>query len=232
MSHVADGATSGREANHRGDDGEEAQASHPVEHSQARKETGSLPLDGSSRVAGEWAQPHLHRTFKLSNDPNFESKLIDVVGLYLNPPEHAMVFSVDEKSQIQAFDRTQPGLPIKKGRCGTMTRLQEEWHHDAVCRNGHSRAMSFRVACRGIVTRSSFAFSTRSTSRRPPISPSIGSSTTTELTSTAGDALVGKTSTISVSLHSHEQFIAERRRAILPRPDDGSHSLRQLHQRP
>jgi transposase len=66
-------------------------------------------------------KPHLHRTFKLSNDPNFESKLIDVVGLYLNPPEHAIVLSVDEKSQIQALDRTQPGLPIKKGRCGTMT---------------------------------------------------------------------------------------------------------------
>jgi len=66
-------------------------------------------------------KPHLYRTFKLSNDPNFETKLIDVVGLYLNPPEHAMVFSVDEKSQIQALDRTQPGLPIKKGRCGTMT---------------------------------------------------------------------------------------------------------------
>jgi len=66
-------------------------------------------------------KPHLHRTFKLSNDPDFESKLVDVVGLYLNPPERAMVFSVDEKSQIQALDRTQPGLPIKKGRCGTMT---------------------------------------------------------------------------------------------------------------
>jgi transposase len=66
-------------------------------------------------------RPHLQRTFKLSNDPNFESKLIDVVGLYLNPPEHAIVLSVDEKSQIQALDRTQPGLPIKKGRCGTMT---------------------------------------------------------------------------------------------------------------
>ena len=66
-------------------------------------------------------KPHLYRTFKLSKDPDFESKLIDVVGLYLNPPEKAMVFSVDEKSQIQALDRTQPGLPIKKGRCGTMT---------------------------------------------------------------------------------------------------------------
>ena len=66
-------------------------------------------------------KPHLSRTFKVSNDPQFAEKLADVVGLYLNPPEHAIVLSVDEKSQIQALDRTQPGLPIKKGRCGTMT---------------------------------------------------------------------------------------------------------------
>lgn len=66
-------------------------------------------------------KPHLSRTFKLSNDPRFVEKLVDVVGLYLNPPEHALVLCVDEKSQIQALDRTQPGLPIKKGRCGTMT---------------------------------------------------------------------------------------------------------------
>lgn len=66
-------------------------------------------------------QPHLLRTFKVSNDRRFEEKLVDVVGLYLNPPEHALVLSVDEKSQIQALDRTQPGLPLKRGRCGTMT---------------------------------------------------------------------------------------------------------------
>jgi transposase len=66
-------------------------------------------------------KPHLSRTFKVSNDPQFADKLTDVVGLYLNPPEHAIVLSVDEKSQIQALDRTQPGLPLKKGRCGTMT---------------------------------------------------------------------------------------------------------------
>lgn len=66
-------------------------------------------------------KPHLARTFKLSNDPRFVEKLIDVVGLYLNPPERALVFCFDEKSQIQALDRTQPGLPLKKGRCGTMT---------------------------------------------------------------------------------------------------------------
>jgi len=66
-------------------------------------------------------KPHLIRTFKLSKDPHFTEKLRDVVGLYLNPPEHALVLSVDEKSGIQALDRTQPGLPLKKGRCGTMT---------------------------------------------------------------------------------------------------------------
>ena len=65
--------------------------------------------------------PHRVRTFKLSNDPRFVEKLRDVVGLYVNPPAHAVVLSVDEKSQIQALDRTQPGLPMKPGRAGTMT---------------------------------------------------------------------------------------------------------------
>ncbi len=66
-------------------------------------------------------KPHLSRTFKVSNDPKFLEKLTDVVALYLEPPDHALVLCADEKSQIQALDRTQPGLPIKKGRCGTMT---------------------------------------------------------------------------------------------------------------
>jgi transposase len=78
-----------------------------------------------STVGRIWARnglkPHLHRTFKLSNDKQFEEKLEDIIGLYLSPPEHAVVFSCDEKSQIQALDRTQPGLPLKKGRCETMT---------------------------------------------------------------------------------------------------------------
>jgi len=66
-------------------------------------------------------KPHLSRTFKLSRDAKFLEKLTDVVGLYLNPPQKAVVLCLDEKSQIQALDRTQPGLPLKKGRCGTMT---------------------------------------------------------------------------------------------------------------
>ena len=73
-------------------------------------------------------QPHRQERFKLSRDPNFVPKLLDVVGIYLNPPENAIVLCVDEKSQIQALDRTQPGLPLKPGRCGT-------WTHDYI-RNG------------------------------------------------------------------------------------------------
>src|SRR6202022_1079926 len=66
-------------------------------------------------------QPHRLRTFKRSRDPSFAAKLTDIVGLYVDPPAHAVVLSIDEKSQIQALDRTQPGLPIKPGRCQTMT---------------------------------------------------------------------------------------------------------------
>lgn len=76
-------------------------------------------------VARVWKEngfkPHLISQFKISNDPKFEEKLNDVVGLYLNPPDGAVVFSVDEKSSIQALDRTQPGLPMKPGRAGTFT---------------------------------------------------------------------------------------------------------------
>ena len=71
--------------------------------------------------AARGLKPHRVKTFKLSNDKHFEDKLVDVVGLYLNPPENAIVLCMDEKSQIQALDRTQPSLPIKKGRAGTMT---------------------------------------------------------------------------------------------------------------
>ena len=82
---------------------------------------------GISRMAVQriWQQhhlkPHLVKTFKISRDQHFVEKLYDVVGLYLNPPVKSLVLCVDEKSQIQALDRTQPGLPLKKGRCGTMT---------------------------------------------------------------------------------------------------------------
>jgi transposase len=78
-----------------------------------------------STVSNIWRshnlKPHRTKSFTLSRDPRFLAKLTDVVGLYLNPPDKAIVICVDEKSQIQALNRTQPGLPLKKGRCGTMT---------------------------------------------------------------------------------------------------------------
>ncbi|WP_342242263.1 IS630 family transposase, partial [Inquilinus sp. OTU3971] len=93
-------------------------------HWSARTMGKAVGLSHSS-VQRIWAahglKPHLTKTFKLSNDKHFVEKVQDVVGLYLDPPDKALVLSVDEKSQIQALDRTQPGLPMKKGRAGTMT---------------------------------------------------------------------------------------------------------------
>jgi len=93
-------------------------------HWSARTLAKALGLSHSS-VQRIWAahglKPHLTRTFKLSNDPKFCEKVQDIVGLYLDPPNRALVLSVDEKSQIQALDRTQPGLPPKKDCAGTMT---------------------------------------------------------------------------------------------------------------
>jgi hypothetical protein len=94
-------------------------------------------------------QPHRIKTFKLSRDPKFLEKLTDFVGLYLNPPDKALVLCADEKSQIQALDRTQPGLPLKKGRCGTMT-------HDYK-RNGTTALFAALEAIQGKVIGQCFA---------------------------------------------------------------------------
>ena len=84
-------------------------------------EFGVSPATVQRIWAARGLKPHLVETFKLSTDPDFEGKLVDVVGLYVNPPENAVVLCMDEKSQVQALDRTQPSLPMKKGRAGTMT---------------------------------------------------------------------------------------------------------------
>ena len=81
------------------------------------KATG-ISLGSVQRIWGAHKlQPHRLRTFKRSRDPRFAAKLADIVGLYVDPPAHAVVLSLDEKSQIQALDRTQPGLPLTPGRC-------------------------------------------------------------------------------------------------------------------
>lgn len=101
-----------------------------------------------STIARIWQdhelKPHQNRTFKLSRDPKFVPKLIDVVGVYLSPPRHAIVLCVDEKSQIQALDRTQPGLPMKKGRAGS-------WTHDYV-RHGTTTLFAALEIAKGKVT--------------------------------------------------------------------------------
>lgn len=93
-------------------------------HWSTRKMGGVLGVSAST-VMRHWQahglKPHLMRGFKVSRDPKFVEKLEDIVGLYMSPPEHALVLCCDEKSQVQALDRTQPGLPLKKGRAGTMT---------------------------------------------------------------------------------------------------------------
>jgi transposase len=104
-------------------------------------------------------QPHRFRRFKLSNDPNFVEKLRDVVGLYVDPPAHAIVLSFDEKSQIQALDRTQPGLPMKKGRAGTMT--HDYKRHGTTTLFAALNVLDGTVigaTCSGTVIRSSSAF--------------------------------------------------------------------------
>ena len=82
---------------------------------------GVSPASISRHWRAKGLKPHLERTFKVSRDPQFVEKLEDIVGLYLSPPEHALVLCCDEKSQVQALDRTQPGLPLKKGRAATLT---------------------------------------------------------------------------------------------------------------
>src|SRR3954469_15760831 len=101
-------------------------------------------------------QPHRIRTFKRSNDPAFAAKVEDIVGLYMNPPAHAVVVSIDEKSQIQALDRTQPGLPLKPGRCGTMTHDYKR-HGSTTLFAGSisSTAPWWAAVCRSIPIRSS-----------------------------------------------------------------------------
>jgi transposase len=127
-------------------------------------------------------QPHRIRTFKRSNDPEFAAKLEDIAGLYVDPPKHAIVLSVDEKAQIQALDRTQPGLPIKPGKAGTLT-------HDYK-RNGTTTLFAALNVLDGSVIsrymqrhRHSCASSTPSSTPCRPASSSTRSSTTTRPTS-------------------------------------------------
>jgi transposase len=121
------------------------------------KRVGVSPASVQRIWSARGLKPHLVKTFKLSHDHHFEEKLVDVVGLYLNPPDQAVVLCMDEKSQIQALDRTQPSLPMKKGRAGTMT-------HDYK-RHGTTTLFAALNVLTGVVIGRWVSRSTRSRSR-------------------------------------------------------------------
>jgi transposase len=157
------------------------------------KAVGISPSSVRRMWKGHGLQPHRVRAFKISNDPKFADKLKEVVGLYIDPPAHAVVLSIDEKSQIQALDRTQPGLPMKKGRCATMTH-DDKRNSLPPRRRGAPppcsppsislKARSSGAVCSATGIRNSSAFSMPSNAKCRPTKRSTWCSTTTPLTNT------------------------------------------------
>ena len=188
----------------------------------------------ASSVGRIWAdaglKPHIVKGFKVSNDPLFEEKVTDIVGLYLDPPDRAMVLCVDEKSQIQALDRTQPGLPLKKGRAATMT-------HDYK-RHGTTTLFAALDVKSGQGHRRMHAASSRQ--RVPDISsphrpgreetegyPS-GSGQLRNPQDARGAGVAGETPALQAALHAHQRVLAEPRRTLLRRDHGKAHSTWQL----
>ena len=163
-------------------------------------------------------KPHLTRTFKLSNDPHFVEKLMDVVGLYLNPPEHALVLCADEKTQIQALDRTQRGLPIHRGRCGTMT-------HDYK-RNGTTTLFAAIELAKGKLIGTCMSrhrhqewikFLKLIDAETPAGSgPAPDRGQLRHAQTSAGAIVVETSSPVPHALHSHQQFLVESGRTMVP----------------
>jgi hypothetical protein len=174
-------------------------------------------------------KPHLQRTFKLSRDAHFVDKLVDVVGLYLNPPDKALVLSCDEKSQIQALNRTQPGLPMKRGRAGTMT-------HDykrngtttlfaalntldgtviSMCQELHRHEEWLKFLRRPQGAQAPAAAPHRRQLRHPQASQR--------------PAVAGQASALCDALHADQRIAAEHGGAILPRYLREPNQARQLH---
>jgi transposase len=206
-------------------------ATHWSERTMAAR-AGIAPSSVHKIWAAHGLKPHLTRTFKLSRDPNFVAKVEDIVGLYLNPPDKALVLAVDEKSQIQALDRTQPGLPMKKGRCGTMT-------HDYK-RNGTTTLFAALNMLDGTVIGECMP---PPASRVPPL-PQDHRRTHTAQSRVAshrrqlchpqdprGTALAQAAFALSSALHAHFRLMAQHGRAILCRDHPKAHPPRRLQER-
>ena len=181
--------------------------------------------------AANQLKPHLYRTFKFSNDPKFIEKATDVVGLYLNPPEHALVLCCDEKSQIQALDRTQPGLPIKKGRCGTMT-------HDYK-RNGTTTLFAALELAEGKLIgtcmqrhrHQEWLKFLKLIDAQTPADLDLHLIADNYFTHKTPQGVAAETSAIPHALHPDQQFVAESGGAMVPRDHGQPHSPRHVSQR-
>ena len=165
-------------------------------------------------------KPHLTRTFRLSRDPHFIGKMMDIVGLYLNPPEHALVLSVDEKSQIQALDRTQPCLPLKRGRCQPFNRTKGTFYFCATLGSGGC----FRGRPRGHVSEPQGV--PRFTLRRR-----IPRDCQSKSRMSPYPILAPAASPLSHSLHADQPFVAEPRRAVVPGSERQAAAAGQLSER-
>ena len=196
------------------------------------KEVGVHPTTISRIWRAHGLQPHRIEYFKLSTDPHFVEKLRDVVGLYVDPPERAVVFAFDEKSQIQALDRTQPGLPLKKGRAGTMTHDYKrhgtttlfaaldvatgEVVHECLPRHRHQEFLRFLRKIERSVA-SELDIHVIRQLRHPQASGRQG--------------VARQTPSGPLPLHSHFILLAQSRQALLQRTHDSSAQAPRRHQR-
>ena len=179
-------------------------------------------------------KPHRTKTFKLSRDPQFVEKLQDVVGLYLNPPEKALVLCVDEKTQIQALDRTQPGLPMKPGRCGTFT--HDYKRHGATTLFAALNLLDGEVIgdCMPHHRRQEFIRFLKTIDQETPpgLNPHIIIDKLRRAQTSAGAIVVATPSALPPPLHPDFQFLAESCRTVVRPPDPETYSPWQFPQRP
>ena len=178
-------------------------------------------------------QPQRTKTFKLSNDPHFAEKLLDVVGLYLDPPDHALVLCADEKTSIQALDRTQRGLPIHPGRCGTMTADYK--------RNGTTTLFAAIEMAEGKLIGTCMSQASASgmdqvleADRRRNacrVGLALDRGQLRDAQASEGEVVAEAAFSVPHALHSHEQFVVESDRALVPRNHDQAVASRHVPQR-
>ncbi len=175
-------------------------------------------------------KPHRVETFKLSNDARFAERLEDIVGLYRNPPEHAL--SLDEKSQIQALDRTQPGLPMKKGRVHTMTHDYKRHGTTTLFAALNTLDGSVMATCMEHHRHQEWLKFLRQIDRQTPADKQLH--LIVDNYATHKHPTVQRWAApqaLSFPLHAHQQQLVQHGRTILPRPDRESAPARRLYQR-